>query len=107
MNPDLEFFLESAFAAIEPSSSRIGRVVVEPDYDVSFAPEDRTPLRNELIRFLESLKPDQANLESFDGFEASIGANYPILKKYVRRISLHAGRADGDWIEVMPPGNWI
>ena len=107
MNPDLEFFLEKAFTGIEPSSSRIGRVVVEPDYDVVFRPEDERPLRDELVRFVDSLMPEESNLQSFDGFETEIGKQFPLLKKYVRRLSLHADKANGDWIEVVPPGNWI
>lgn len=107
MNPDLEFFLQNAFTGIEPLSAQVGRVVVEPDYNRSFTPEDASPLRDELTEFLGSQKPTEKDLRSYDGFETKIGTNYSLLQKYVRRISLHADAADGDWIEVMPPGNWI
>ena len=35
MDPQLEFFLEEAFSAVRPTSPQIGRIVVEPDYDIS------------------------------------------------------------------------
>lgn len=107
MNPDLEFFLEDAFAPLKQSSSKVGRVVVEPDYDATVAPDDAQPLCQELSNLLEQQHPTETALHSHDGFEAPIGETYPLLRKYVRRIMLHSDEISGDWVEVMPPGNWI
>jgi len=41
MNPQLEFFLEDAFNSVRPTSPEVGRVVVEPDYDVSPDEQER------------------------------------------------------------------
>lgn len=107
MNPDLEFFLEDAFAPVKQSSKEIGRVVVEPDYDAMLRPEDAQPLCEELEKLLHHLQPTQPALHSHDGFEARISDEYPLLRRYVRRVVLHSDEINGDWVEVMPPGNWI
>lgn len=107
MNPDLEFFLEDAFAPIKQSSRAVGRVVVEPDYDAMVTPGDAQPLCQELSSLLQGQCPTETALQSHDGFEAPIGDDYPLLRRYVRRIVLHSDQISGDWVEVMPPGNWI
>lgn len=107
MNPDLEFFLEDAFASIKQSSKEVGRVVVEPDYDATVTPSDAQPLCQELSRLLRQQHPTDAALHSNDGFEAAISDDYPLLRKYIRRVVLHSDDISGDWVEVMPPGNWI
>ena len=99
MNPELEFYLQSVFDSVEPTSNAIGRVVVEPDYDVEQRDEDRDRLRQELVAFVQE-QPIQAS-------EAQPPEKYPILRKYVRSISLHSDHIEGPWVEVTPPGNWI
>ena len=98
MNPDLEFFLESAFDPIQPTSESIGRVVIDPDYNVKPDEQDRTRLANELLECLRAHS---------GGKEFSPPKQYATLAKYVREISLHDDRSDGPWVEVTPPGNWI
>jgi hypothetical protein len=107
MHPDLEDFLESAFEAIEPTSSRIGRVVVEPDYEVPPDERERSGIAKELTDLLAVQSPADHQMASFDGSEATIGEKFGLLKKYLRRVTLHASPVDGPWIEVAPPGNWI
>ena len=107
MNPDIEDFLAAAFASIEPTSSAIGRVVVEPDYDAQSAADHSQQLRGELIDLLKGQSVDDNALKSQDGLEIKIPSRYQTLCKYVRRITLHADGVEGDWIEVAPPGYWI
>ena len=107
MNPSLEDFLEAAFTSIEPITSMIGRVVVEPDYESKESAGDSQQIRNELVELLKGQRLDSNALQSQDGLEISIPSRYQLLSKYVRRISLHADSVQGDWIEVAPPGYWI
>ncbi len=107
MNPDIEDFLEDAFASIMPTSSAIGRVVVEPDYESGLAGDDSQQLRGEFLELLNGQNVDGKTLQSQDGFEVSIPSRYGLLSKYVRRITLHADSVEGDWVEIAPPGNWI
>ena len=53
MNPRLEFFLEDALESVQPTSPDIGRVVVEPDYDVSPIDNDASALVRELRELLD------------------------------------------------------
>ncbi len=98
MHPDLEDFLECTFEDVVQSSSNTGRVVVEPDYDVAPDPLDARQLANQLTDCLRDQKPPG---------EVAIDSKYGLLKKYLRRISLHADSVEGSWIEIEPPGNWI
>lgn len=107
MDPQLEFFLEDAFKSIQPTSPQIGRVVVEPDYDVSPVPQDRGELSHQLTRFLQEQSPDLAAVASPRGYEIRIPRKYRVLAKYLRQITLHGERVSGPWVEVAPPGNWI
>ena len=107
MNPDTESFLDTAFRSIQPTSPAIGRVVIEPDYNTDPAQPDASSVQNELLRCLQAQTPDSAALASHAGFELKIPADCKLLKKYVRRITLHADKLDGSWVEVAPPGNWI
>jgi hypothetical protein len=107
MHPDLEFFLEDAFQGVEQTSSAIGRVVVEPDYDVEPDPKDAGLLASELLQCLRGAKPDKAALAGSQGQEIEIPGAYRALRKYIRQITLHADPVEGAWIEVAPPGNWI
>ncbi len=107
MHPELEFFLEEAFESIEPTSSEIGRVVVEPDYEVSPADHDASGLARELRELLSRESPDAAALASPQAYAVTIPGNCGLLGKYLRSITLHQDGVEGAWIEVAPPGNWI
>ncbi len=107
MNPEAETFLQDAFQSIQPMSTDIGRVVVEPDYDVDPSQADAAGLPGELIQCLREQPPDAAALASHEGFELTIPPNCALLTKYLRRITLHQDKLDGSWVEVAPPGNWI
>src|ERR1700751_6131647 len=101
MNPDLEFFLENALESVPRTALQIGRAVIEPDYDVQPDPADCVPLREEIIRLLKAQVPDPVRLASHDGQEVQIPDAYPLVRKYIRRITLHADRVEGTWIEVV------
>ncbi len=108
MNPDLEIFLEEAFAPVQSTSVAIGRVVVEPDYENKVpAQADTRQLCDELITLLKEQSPDPAHLHSHEGVEIAIPETYSLLAKLLRKITLHADKAEGAWVEVEPPGNWI
>lgn len=107
MHPDLDFFLEHAFEAVQPTSPEIGRVVLEPDYDVSPVEQDAAALAGELIQCIKEQSPDSGAISSREGFAIKIPEGYPLLHKYIRSITLHQDRAEGAWVEVEPPGNWI
>lgn len=107
MYPELEDFLEAAFKSIERTSSNVGRVVVEPDYDRTPEVSDSAALGQELKALLEAQPPAGAALTSYDGFEVKIQSDQILLKKYLRKITLHANALAGSWVEVAPPGNWI
>jgi len=107
MNPDIEDFLEDAFASLEPTSDAIGRVVVEPDYESGLAIDDPQQLRGEFVELLSGQKVDSDALKSQDGFEVKIPGRYKLISKYIRRITFHADSVEGDWVEVAPPGYWI
>ncbi len=107
MDPQLEFFLEDAFRGVRPTSPAVGRVVVEPDYDTSPNPEDRDRLASDLVRCIEGLSVNETELAAPAGFSIEIGDAYPVLAKYVRRITLHQTPPEQPWVEIAPPGNWI
>lgn len=97
MHPDLDDYLEETFGAMPPVAG-IGHLVIEPDYETAPTEEDRGALVRELT---ECVRGHQAP-EEF-----AIEARYPVLRKYVRRVSLHADVVEGSWVEIVPPGNWI
>ncbi len=107
MNPKVEFFLEKAFQSVQPTSPEIGRVVVEPDYEIEPSPHDTGHLASELVQCLREQSLDGAALASHEGFEIEIPGSYRRLTKYILRITLHQDKAEGPWVEVAPPGNWI
>jgi hypothetical protein len=107
MHPDLEFFLERAFRSVGQTSLEIGRVVVEPDYDVAPDPKDAGHLTSELLQCLREAKVDKNALAAHEGYELEVRSAYRLLRKYIRRITLHGDEVQGDWVEVVPPGNWI
>jgi hypothetical protein len=107
MDPQLEFFLEEAFRSVRPTSPHIGRVVVEPDYDVSPDTLERDQLADELARCIQEQSPNETDLASLQGWELKIPAKYPLLTKYLRSITLHQTPNERPWVEVAPPGNWI
>jgi hypothetical protein len=107
MHPDLELFLEEAFQSVRQTSSEIGRVIVEPDYEVAPDPKDAGHLASELLQCLREVKVDKKALARRQGCDIEIPGAYRLLHKYIRQISLHADTVEGDWIEVSPPGNWI
>ncbi len=107
MHPELETFLENAFQSIRPTASAIGRVVVEPDYDVAPVERDAGHLASELAQCLREQSPNAEAIASHEGFEIEIAGSYRLLSKYIRRITLHQDSLKGPWVEVAPPGNWI
>jgi len=107
MHPELEFFLEDAFSSVRPTSPHIGRVVVEPDYDITPDQTERDQLTNELVECIQEHAPRAAELASPEGWNVQVPHKYPRLAKYVRRITLHQAPTERPWVEVAPPGNWI
>ena len=108
MNPDLETFLEDVFAPVQPTSPAVGRVVVEPDYESNAAASgDAGSLREELVTLLRAQSPEAVRLHSHEGVEVAIPQSCKLLREFVRRITLHGEKAEGAWVEVEPPGNWI
>jgi hypothetical protein len=107
MHAELEDFLESAFGSIQPSSASIGRVVVEPDYNVRPDVSCASHIAEQLSKCIRNQPLAADKLTSRNGLEASIDPQYGLLRKYLRRITLHADPVEGSWIEIAPPGNWI
>lgn len=107
MDPQLEFFLEDAFSSVLPTSPQIGRVVVEPDYDISPDQQEQDQLANELVRYIQEQSPNPTQVASTEGWKRNVPNKYPVLAKYVRSITLHQAPTEQPWVEVAPPGNWI
>ncbi len=107
MHPELEIFLERVFERLRPSSEEIGRIVVEPDYEIEPVQRDEGHLVSELMQCLREQRLDAVALAMREGVEIEIPAAYRLLAKYIRRITLHGDKVEGPWVEVEPPGNWI
>ena len=107
MDPQLEFFLEDAFGSVRSTSPQVGRVVIEPDYDISPDEEERDERSDELIRCIQEHSPKPTELASSEGLKLTVPSKYPVLSKYVRSITLHQAPVEFPWVEVAPPGNWI
>ncbi len=107
MHTDIEPFLEQALASVQPTSAKIGRVVVEPDYEAEPDPGDAGAIASQLVECIAAHPIDKRALCSAHGFEIAVGLDHPTLRKYVRCIVLHSDRAEGSWVIVAPPGNWI
>jgi hypothetical protein len=107
MDPQLEFFLEDALSSVRPTSPQIGRVVVEPDYDISPDQKEGDQLADELVRCIQEHCLNAIDLASPAGSKLPVPNYYPALAKYVRSITLHQSPAERPWVEVVPPGNWI
>jgi hypothetical protein len=107
VHAELEDFLERAFDSIQPTSSSIGRVVVEPDYNVQPDPSCAGHIAQQLSDCIRNQPLTSNRLATRGGLQANIGPEYDLLRKYLRRITLHAEPVEGTWIEIVPPGNWI
>ena len=107
MYPELEDFFEAALGGVQPVAQGIGRVVDEPEYDVAPTEGDGPKLATELTGCIRDQRTDLLALQSPEGFEAEVSAKYALVKKYIRRITLHADTVEGAWVEGAPPGNWI
>jgi len=108
MNPQLDDFLEDAFASVKPTSAKIGRVVVEPDYNLSPGSDaDAAAISEELRSCLAAQSLSDDALASREGLEVSIEDRFGLLKKYLLRITLHGDAVEEPWVEVAPPGSWI
>ena len=107
MDPQLEFFLEDTFQSVAPTSTQIGRVVIEPDYDKSPEAQDRYQLSQELVQCIQEQRANADQLAAPTGLKIEIPSKYPVLAKYIRSITLHREPAEQPWVEVAPPGNWI
>jgi hypothetical protein len=107
MDPQLEFFLEDAFNSLSATSPQIGRVVAEPDYDVTPDEKERDQVAAQLIQCVQEQSPDAAKLASPQGYEIKVPGTYPVLAKYIRKLILYRNPKEEPWVEVAPPGNWI
>ena len=107
MHPELEDFLEETFQDIKPTDPAIGRVVVEPDYEAQPEAKDAGHLASELLQCLRDADASEVASAGREGHEIEIPGAYRVLRKYILRITLHADKVEGDWVEVAPPGNWI
>ncbi len=108
MNPDLEMYLQDAFKTMQPTNPKIARVMVEPEYESGAAPADAAVLRDELSSLLAAFGDvGDREITTHAGEEVTGLESCQNLHRVVRRITLHADREDGPWVEIAPPGNWI
>lgn len=107
MHPELEDFLEAAFSTVPPVSAQIGRAVIEPDYEIEPNLADACRVAEEFNECVRRQELSGGDLTSRAGLEVKLLENCPVLRKYVRRITLHSDRVEGSWIEVAEPGFWI
>lgn len=100
----IEAFLEDAFGTIQATSAAVGRVLVGPNDAVTSDESDRAGLADELVRCIreETAKPIKLNSEL--GHEIQISDSYPLLKKYLRDITIYGDVRIGSWVQVKPSG---
>ena len=98
--------LEDAFESIQPFTTSVGRVAVEPDYESGMTAADVPNIKSELEKLLGGLQYSAQAIASHDGQDVDFRGS-STLARFVRKISLHGGEADKPWVEVVPPGNWI
>lgn len=104
---NVEAFLEDAFDKIQPISEEIGRVMIAPNYTVTADELDHNGLSDELARCIRQHKPDLTALRSPQGDDIPISQEYPLLRKYVRTITLYKEAGIGSWVQIEPPGNFV
>jgi hypothetical protein len=100
----LESFLEQAFGSIAPLFTAKSHVTVTPYYSTIANPSDRSELTQELVRCLRDHPPGSDAFRSPQGCDIEISGVYPLLKKYLRRITLRKDSRIGAWIRVLPSG---
>jgi hypothetical protein len=103
----LEAFLEDAFGRIQPTSTTIGRVMVDPNYATTADDTDLGRLADELVHCIREHTPHPTALRSPQGHDISIPANHPLLKKYLHKITLYQDAGIGSWVQVAPPGSFV
>ena len=67
MNPEIEPMLEEALESIQPVSTAVGRVAVEPDYESGLTAADVPQIKAELEKLLNSLQLAPEDIASHDG----------------------------------------
>jgi hypothetical protein len=77
----------------------VGRVSVDPILIPDEA--ERTALADELLRLIRQETAKPLNLPK-QGYDIPITDTYPLLKKYLRAVTLHRDTAIGSWIQVLP-----
>lgn len=97
-------FLEEAFGSILPLFAAKCYVTVLPDYTTAAVPADRGALIDELVRCLRDHPPDSDALRSPQGYDIKMTETYPLLKRYLRGITLRSGSRSNAWVQVLPDG---
>ncbi len=99
----MEGFLEEAFKNITPppALAKVGSVEIEPDYDEAIVDYESSALASELKSCLDAAAPLAA--VSPQGVDIPLPADKPVLKKYIRTITLSETRHK-PWVRVLPYG---
>jgi hypothetical protein len=101
-NRSIEAFLEDAFGAIIQQSMSVGRVIVDPREEVVPNETDLAGLKDELVSCIQEKAETSAKLNSPQGYDIPLSADYPLLKKYLRAVTLYRDRGLGSWVQVLP-----
>jgi hypothetical protein len=99
----LEAFIEDAFGGVQPTSTAISRVAVDPNYTAIADELELSRLAHELVRCIRAKTPNLSALRSPQGHDIPISDNYPMLRKYLRTITLYGEVVIGPWVQVEPP----
>ena len=100
----IEAFLVDAFATIEATSTAVGRVLVGPNDDATSDESDCAGLADELVRCIREETAKSINLNSPLGHEIQLSDSYPLLKKYLRGVTIYGDVRNESWVQVKPSG---
>src|ERR1035438_5580874 len=93
----IEAFLEDAFGSVEATSTAVGRVIVDPNDSVISDESERAGLADELVRSIQEETAKPINVNSPQGHDIQPSDSYPLLKKYLRGITIYGVKGIGSW----------
>jgi hypothetical protein len=98
---------------VQPTSERVGRVEIYPNYGTTPDESEKSILVGQFAKCLGEQTPDAPSLKS-QGFRVLVSADYPVVKKYLEKTVMKAPEKGGPpekagspkvpWVQLVPSG---
>ena len=98
--------LQTALESVKSNLAQVGFVDVVLNCGVWLDASEISKLLEQFEQCVGEQTPDPYSLRSPQGFQVAVSEEYPLVKKYLKSMTLHGETQTGAWVQASFPADW-